>query len=545
MKKRFIVIVCVFFNLSLYAQKDTTKKQTVDIVSSYKPVLRSAIKINLSGAQLSTDTIKSIRPYTIPSQNLFYGYQSISLKPLALQTDTFQRLGASQYIKVGVGNLSTPYMDAAVSFGDATTSLINVYGNYISSKGKIKYQDYSLLSLKGTGSYFFPQNELYGSLLYDRKQYFLYGYDHNLLDYKKEEVSQQFNNIAIKLGIRNTAENNLGIQYNPSIAVDVFSNKEKLSETNFKLNLPAEKSITEAISMKFEGEIDLTKYQTKNSQPQNISIKNNIAQLAPSIGYRNHSIEVNGGIKATWSNGKFELLPNIFGEFTLKDKSVIFQAGWVGSYIKNSYQNISNVNPYIETMASQQNTKMNEIYGGIKSSVGKHLSFSAKASFIKYDDYQFYLNDTAALSDGKSFLLSIEPKLNHVKIHGDISYINKDKFTATAGINFNGYTGMKTNEKAWNTLPMELTSSLRWYASKKLLIKADGYLFAGGYYLEKNNISKAAKGGIDLGVGAEYTINSRFHAFIDVNNIFGNSYERWHNYPVYGLNVLAGVIARF
>ncbi len=545
MKKRIIIIVCVFFNLSLYAQKDTTKKQTVDIVSSYKPTLRPAIKTNLSGSQLSTDTTKLIRPYSIPAQNLFYGYQPISLKPLALQTDTLQSLGATQYFKIGAGNLSTPYVDAAISLGDGTTSLINVYGNYISSKGKIKNQNYSQLSLKGAGSYFLPQNELYGSLAYNRNQYFLYGYDHNLLDYNKEEVSQQFNNIAIKVGVRNTVENNLGIQYNPSIAIDFFSNKEKLSETNIKVNLPAEKAINESIALKVEGGIDFTKYKTKNGQPQNISISNNIAQLAPSIGYHHQSIKLNGGFKAAWNNGNFDLLPNVTGEFSLQGQSIIFQAGWVGSYIKNSYQNISNVNPYIETMTSQQNTKMNEIFGGIKSSFGKHLSFSAKASFINYKDYQFYLNDTAALSDGKSFVLSNEAKLNHVKIHGDISYINKDKFTVSAGINFNGYTGMKINEKAWNTLPMELTSSLRWYASQKLLIKADGYLFAGGYYIEKNNVSKAANGGIDLGIGTEYTINSRFHAFIDVNNIFGNSYERWHNYPVYGLNVLVGVIARF
>ena len=53
------------------------------------------------------------------------------------------------------------------------------------------------------------------------------------------------------------------------------------------------------------------------------------------------------------------------------------------------------------------------------------------------------------------------------------------------------------------------------------------------------------KGGSDLSAGAEFKINRQFSAFLDVNNIFGNKYERWHQYEVYGLNVLGGIIIHF
>ena len=56
--------------------------------------------------------------YTVPSQNLFYAYQPISLRPLALQQDTNLYLGIRNYIKVGYGNYSTPYVNAGFSFGD-------------------------------------------------------------------------------------------------------------------------------------------------------------------------------------------------------------------------------------------------------------------------------------------------------------------------------------------------------------------------------------------------------------------------------------------
>ena len=77
--------------------------------------------------------------------------------------DTGLQLGVRNYVKAGFGNFSTPYLDAAFSFGDGKTQLLNLYGSYISSKGKIEHQDFSELKLKATGSYFTAKNEAYGS----------------------------------------------------------------------------------------------------------------------------------------------------------------------------------------------------------------------------------------------------------------------------------------------------------------------------------------------------------------------------------------------
>ena len=71
------------------AQKDTTKKTTIDITSSYKPVLRNAVKINFSASQLNADTSRPKLDYNIPPQNLFYSYQPIPLKPVALAMDSY------------------------------------------------------------------------------------------------------------------------------------------------------------------------------------------------------------------------------------------------------------------------------------------------------------------------------------------------------------------------------------------------------------------------------------------------------------------------
>jgi outer membrane receptor protein involved in Fe transport len=135
--------------------------------------------------------------------------------------------------------------------------------------------------------------------------------------------------------------------------------------------------------------------------------------------------------------------------------------------------------------------------------------------------------------------------MTNFKLHGDFSYLKKDKFSFTGGVTINGYTGMKANDRAWNTLPVEANASLRWKAHKHYTIKSDFLFFAGGHYLDFGNISKAYKSATDWSVGIDAILYKRYGAFLNLNNIFGKSYERWHNYPVYGMNVLAGLQMRF
>lgn len=70
-------------------------------------------------------------------------------------------------------------------------------------------------------------------------------------------------------------------------------------------------------------------------------------------------------------------------------------------------------------------------------------------------------------------------------------------------------------------------------------------MFSGGSWLSKDHISYVLKSGIDLSAGVEYAIKKNFSAWLDINNIFNDKYARWHAYPVYGINLLGGVMIHF
>ncbi|HQW85519.1 MAG TPA: hypothetical protein PK987_13695, partial [Ferruginibacter sp.] len=312
------------FTTSLYAQKEPGKKtSTIDINSVYKPVLRNAVKINFSASHLNADTTHPQLTYNIPPQNLFYAYQPIPLQPLALQQDTNLYLGQRNFVKVGYGNFSTPYISAGFSFGNGKKFLANVYADYISGKGKLLYQDYSRLNIKAAGSLFLPGNEVYAGVDVKLHENFLYGYDTSVFNYSKKDVRQQFQDLAFNIGVRNTKTGDFGINYNPNLQVSNFTNINKLTETSFILSAPVEKQFGEVFTIKVEGKADVTTYNTKGLTP-NVKINNNVISIAPSLVFSTPRVSINGGVVPTWDNGKFVWLPNVFAEAYIAENVFAF-----------------------------------------------------------------------------------------------------------------------------------------------------------------------------------------------------------------------------
>jgi hypothetical protein len=521
--------------------KDSSRKQTVEIVSSYKPVLRPSAKINGSAAHLVADTQRSVSPYKVPAQNLFYTYRPMPLQPLALTQDTNLNLGDRSMLKAGIGNLSTPFLAAAIGLGDGKSYLANIYADYISSKGKLENQHYRGFGVKTAGSYFFDKYEMQGSVGFTQQDYRLYGYDTSLYNFKKEDILQQLRRLKMGLAFKNRNPTSTGINYSPTISLEAFSSQGNASESTIGIHLPASKSFTENFSAELAAGGQFTRFNSGFFN-KDTSYGNNVAYIAPALIYAKQNFNIHAGVSPTWSNGKLNVLPNIFGEIKLPDYPFLLQLGYTGRIIQNTYNYLTSVNPWLQPMRSQLNTKETEMYAGIKMSTGNHFNISAKASFINYKNLPLFVNSSG---DGKSFVIVNESSINNLRLKGDLSYIKQDKFTATAGIILNGFNGLKDNTKAWGMLPLEVNGSLRWWAFEKVLLKSDLWAFTGSPFRTLANKEGTLPGGVDLSFGAEITVTKKISIWMDVNNVFNNQYRRWNQYPVFGLNVLGGALIRF
>lgn len=533
----FFVPLCFFFFCT--QAQDTTRRQTIEITSSYKPSLRNSVKINLYASPITPDTTRPRLAYFIPSENLFFSYKPVALKPLSLNTDTTLRLGDRNQLKVGYGNLSTPYISGAFSFGDGKKSLGNIYGDYISSIGKIKNQDFSEINLKGTGSIFSAKNETYAGVAFSQHENYLYGYNHALDSFAKSDIRRSYQDLSVNLGWRNISNNDLGINYDPHLVVHEFSRESKVNETSLIVTLPVEKRFSDAVSVKVAALGNFDKYTVKNSS---FSISNNLFQLAPELVYYSDRFTFHGGITPSWNNNTLAVLPNIYGEAQLQQNVLVIQAGWVGRYIPNTFRSLSKENPYIQDLSFLNNTKEIQYYGGIKATIGKHFNFNAKAAVISYRDMPLFINDSTI---GNSFVVTNESKLTDLQIHGDLNYISQDKFTVSGALDLNSYTGLHDNSKAWGLYPLKLTGSLRWNAFKQVIFKSDLIAFSGAKALTQDGSGKNLKGGTDLSAGVEFKLNKQFSVWLDMDNILNSKYEYWNNYPVYGFQVIGGLLIHF
>lgn len=530
--------LCIFLTHGLLAQ-EPVQKQTIEITSSFKPHLNNAVKINLHATPLTIDTSRPRMAYYIPAQNLEFAFQPVVRKPAPLTPDTTQLWGTRNYVKAGFGSMTTPYFEGAISSLNPEKGFVELYGDYISSRGKIKNQDMSEINARVSGSLFTGNNEAYGTFGFQNRENYLYGYDHNQFQYDKTDIRRSYRDMVLKAGFRNKDVNSVGINFDPHVELHAFSRESFVDESTLIATLPAEKTVGDNVKVKVEVLANVDGYKKKAA---NLQITNKLFQVSPSLEYNSDLFNIHAGFTPSWNNGESHVLPNIYGDVKLEENVFSIQGGWVGRYIANSFRTLSEMNPYMADPVFLNNTKETQFYGGIKASAGGHFNFTAKAAYIRYNDIPLFVNDNF---DQKSFLLLNESKMNNFRIHGDLNYVDQDNFSVTAGLDLNNYSGLKDNTNAWGLYPLKLTGSLRWNAFQQLLVKADFAAFSGAKALLPNGSDKKLNGGTDLSLGAEFKINKMFSAWADFYNVFNDKYQYWNNYPVYGVQVLGGIIVRF
>ena len=80
---------------------------------------------------------------------------------------------------------------------------------------------------------------------------------------------------------------------------------------------------------------------------------------------------------------------------------------------------------------------------------------------------------------------------------------------------------------------------------KDLWLRADLWAWDGPQYRGKDGEAYKGETAFDLNAGAEFRITKNFNLWVQLNNIFNNKYERWHQYEVYGFNILGGITYSF
>lgn len=541
MKRIAIIILLGSWAGSVLAQ-DSTKRRTIDITSTFKPVLREAAKVNFNATPLPVDSTRSPLTYNIPAENLLFAYQPAELKPASLTADSSADWGYSNFIKAGIGNVHQPYLKAGFSFGDGRSTFFNVFANYFNSKGDKPFQKNSQSAVGGTFTYKTPTNlEWNGGIGFRSDDYFLYGFQPDSLRFTKNQLRQRFETIEGRVSLRNIVPTEYGLTYNPSARISVMTDNHdpRATEANSVFNLPLQKNFGRTTAFNLGLTADLTNYRNDGAVKK--TENNNVFLVSPTVLLKTPNLYLQAGIIPSWDRGDFHMLPNAMADITTSDQRFTLQLGWIGYYDKGSYTRYASINPWLARPDSLKNTRVQEGYVGFKGSAGNHFSYSAKVGFQQHRNMQLFVNDTL---DGKTFRILYENKLNILQTHAEAEYKIGEKFNAKAVFNWNIFNP-DSQPRAYGLIPIELTTSLRYEILKDLFLKADLWTFDSPVFRSKTGQTIKNDPAFDLNAGAEFRINRSFSVWLQMNNLFNDKYERWNQYQVFGFNILGGLVYSF
>ena len=144
--------------------------------------------------------------------------------------------------------------------------------------------------------------------------------------------------------------------------------------------------------------------------------------------------------------------------------------------------------------------------------------------------------------------------LNLTVIEASFAYQLNEKLKIDALGRFNSYE-MMHEARAWNLPQVQFLIRGHYNLYDKFIVNLDFNMAAGRYaqvyenganvQFENNQYFVSLKPIFDGNIGLEYRYNPRVSAFLQINNVAAQRYNRWYNYPVQPIQIMGGITARF
>ena len=277
-------------------------------------------------------------------------------------------------------------------------------------------------------------------------------------------------------------------------------------------------------------------------------------------------LSLNVGISMIYSvaneagKNKFYMYPNITASYTVVGDFMIAFAGAEGGLNQNSYHNFVQLNNFVApTLTILPTDKKFDIYAGLRGKLSNSIGYNAKASLVNEDYKPLFKNSifkydsvsNAGFTFGNSFEV-IYDTVKTIAISGELSADFSQNVTFKVEGIFSKYV-LSNQTEPWNLPNLQINSNLdfkiteKWNAGIKLFFigeRKDQFTQVSNTALYIP-ITKTLDGYFDLNARINYNHNKQLGFFIKGNNLANQSYQRFLNYPVQGIQALLGANYKF
>lgn len=562
-----LVFSLFIFSGILHAQ-DPIGSETVTVVKPYTPSVRDANKIRETPSRNDSVSLQK-KPV---EYSIFSVPVASTFTPAKGRATTVERVRPPKvydnYATLGFGNYSNVLAEFYSNLEIDRESNFGIFLTHNSSQGGIegvrlddKFYDTELnLSYNQRNRDLSWKAEVGG----EHQLYNWYGLpDYNTMsDAELMQLDPAQNYFSVYLGSQVNLYDSF---FDKAKAVfrhsgDSYSTSENHfnAEGDFEVNIA-----DELISTKLEADIVNGQFDELNEEYGKYTYMNFGA--TPSLLILRDDLKINLGVSFFFgmdtehSDNNFYIYPNVQASYRLGGDYFTAYAGLEGGLEQNTYYKFYQQNPYVSpTLNIMPTDNKYNGYIGAKGKLSNAFSYNFRGSYkSQFDKALFTRNIDASYLEGESYTYgnSFDVVYDDVKTLSFYAELNVDvNRNFRMGINgeFFDYN-TDAEEEAWNlpnikaSLNADYQITEKWYTGANLFYRGerkDQYRYLSTDAMLPNQVI-TLDGYFDVNAHLGYRFNDQLSAFVKGNNLLDNNYQKWIDFDVQGIQVLAGATYKF
>lgn len=536
---------------------EKTVSEEIEVIRPYKPVLAEAVKLRRSPDLNNVATYKAKFNYNITDRKLELNSDIQKLQAQQLADEKATQL-INNYVKGGLGSLSTFLAEAYVGTGKDEALQAGAFFRHFGQEGKLNKQNENMQQFSAFGRSIGEKVTLNGRVNFERHGVYFYGIDdlNPTLNANPEKQAINFFEIEGEAINKFTTDENAlsyAAKINAYFLNDKFSAKENAITITGYLNKRINK-----FNLGLASSIEMG-----STKDVNTSVSNHLLRLNPYIKLQANGVKITAGVNFVQEFGDFSstrFFPAVTADFTLIPDFLQIFGEIKGDVNRNSLKNFTDENPFLNgNIAIQNKVEKLSISGGIKGTGGPGFGYKARFYSKKITDMPLFVNNFNSFN--KFDVIYDFGNMKLIGLEGEISVQVSDNLKWTGKLNMEDYKAAAEKESYFKP-QLRIGSNFSYTYNKKLSFNANvaiqddskAKVYSAdpqtlGLYPSVPDLSKetivTVKGFVDLGVGADYKINNKISVFAKANNILNTNYSKYLYYRTNGFNIFGGLSYSF
>lgn len=548
--KRFTLLTSLLFSGMLaYAQPDLSLDD-VTVIKNFDAQLAEADRVEVMPAMPNVDTSRSRQTYLLPVRTLNVEYQPPRIRPISTRGDQLPP-AYDGYLKLGAGLPLGLYGDASYHKFINKQLELGLEAFHHSARVReqedvrdyVQNQRFGLTRLRALSTYHHDSGaSAQARIGYNIHDVYFYGYNFvpgfEGVSVLADDVRQQFNKFDIGASIFNGERTVGDFNYRADFDFYYLNDNYGSRERGYDLKLQGTKWFNGIHSLDLVVHTDFTNFEDTTTQ----NLNNFFFQ--PAFTFHGDIFKLKLGVNIASHRDQFSFFPDVEASVNVLGNRLMAFAGAEGTLLKNNFAALSAYNPFIVSRFRLRNTSYNQFYGGVKGDLGI-IKYSGQAGYKRANDMALFLQTADVENDARRRFEVLYDTLTIVNVQGTLSIEPADGLVISGFVSQSVFSP-RNEARAWHIPSFELNGTIAYTTlEEKLRVRAELYMENGVPYINRMGEEDRLNGLFDLSIGADMFFSKNFGAFIQVNNLADNRRQRWQDYPVFGINALAGIQLRF